>query len=72
MDFFQQKQKQKYLILILPVIILAIVFVMFFGKFFEFSGEGTSYLPFVLETEKIEINWEVLEDPRLKELQIFE
>ncbi len=69
MDFFQQKQK--YLILILPILILTIVFVIFFGKFFEFSGNKIKYPPFILETKKIEINWDVLEDPGLEELQIF-
>lgn len=71
MDFFQQKQKQKYLILILPILILVTVFVIFFEKFFEFSEEEAEYFPSVLETESVEINWAVLEDPRLKELQIF-
>ncbi len=69
MDFFQQKQKQKYLIIVLIILILITVIVLFSDDLFK--KNDTEYSFTAIGTKEININWGVLDDPRLKELQIF-
>lgn len=70
-DFLgKEEKKQKYLIFILFVIILAIVIVLgqnFWTKSKTFEGIS----PVILKPSKIEINFELLKSQTLKELQPF-
>lgn len=69
--FLQQKKKQKKLILILVAVTCAILVVVWQG----FLKEEKPVLPSITEvptTPKIEINWQILKDPRLEKLQPFE
>ena len=70
MDFFEQKKRQKYLIFVLLTVVFASIMVLFSDKFLKRVETPVSMLEF--RYQKPEIKWEILEDPRLKELQPFE
>lgn len=72
--FTQEENKQKNLLLIFLALILIIFLIFYFGylkkekiSFFKGSEISPSNLP-----RKFEINFEVLKNPILKKLQIFE
>ncbi|MEA3295751.1 MAG: hypothetical protein U9Q27_01240 [Patescibacteria group bacterium] len=69
MDFFQQKQKQKYMVVILVIVILITVVVLFSDDLFKKNNK--EYVFTATGTKEINIDWDVLQDPRLKELRIF-
>ena len=69
--FTQERKKQKYLILVLALITLAIVLVVWLGFFKRGETPLPSLVPIVSQ-KKIEIGWETLRNPLLKELQVFE
>jgi hypothetical protein len=69
--FIQQKNKQKYLVLIFVAVVCAILVVVWQG----FLGGEKPVSPSLTEAlapPKIEISWQVLKDPRLEKLQAFE
>ncbi len=67
MDFFRQK-KNKYLILALVIAIFISIGILVFSRISEkTSGEVFS----IKEYNKPEINWEILESPGFKELEMF-
>jgi len=66
--FIQQKKRQKYLLIILVVLIaisLLVVWQVFFTK------PAPVYVPTVVEGPKVEIKFEVLENPIFKKLTPF-
>lgn len=68
MDFFQEKKKQQYLILVAAGMILIAAGILFYGRFSDKDIMSPS-----IETNQYRkpiINWAVLESPGLKELQI--
>ena len=67
--FFQRRNRQKYLILVLVVVIILIFVVVWRG--FLLKPELV-LAPIILEPPKIEINFGVLENPILRELQPLE
>ncbi|MCK4355276.1 hypothetical protein KAW43_02975 [Candidatus Parcubacteria bacterium] len=68
MDFFQQKKKQQYLILAIVGMVIITAGILFYGNYSK--RPSTNYILETKEYKKPIINWEVLEDPALKELQI--
>jgi len=67
MDFFRQK-KNKYLVLVLVITIFISICILVFSRISEkTSGE----VFFIKEYNKPEINWEILESPGFKELEMF-
>jgi hypothetical protein len=68
MDIFQEKKKQKYLILVGVGMVLIAVGVLSYGRFSnrDIIMPGIE----VNQYRKPIINWAVLESPELKELQI--
>ena len=70
-EFIQTQKRQRYLILILTLVISAILLVVWQGFFREPAPSTTTSLPAVAPS-KIEINLEVLKDIKLGELKIFE
>ena len=70
------RKKQKYLMLLLGVLVIGIIFVVWWGFLrgeeepspFE-SLEGVSS---ILVFPKVKINWELLDSPQLEGLSIFE
>lgn len=67
--FIQQRKKQQYLIIIFVLLILAIILI-FWSPLFK-KLEVTPPVT-ILEPKKVKINFEVLENPALEELQPFE
>lgn len=70
-DFLQAQKKQRYLIIILTLAICAILFVVWLGFFKSPAPVVPGSFPQVIKP-KIEINWDVLKDTKLEELQIFQ
>lgn len=68
-NFLQAKKKQRYLILILALIILAIVLIVWQSFF---TGGQSKPSTQVLTPGAIEINWDTLKDAQIDELQLFE
>lgn len=68
MDFFQEKKKQKYLILVTIGMVSIAVGVLSYGRF----SDRDIIMPSieVNQYRKPIINWAVLESSELKELQI--
>jgi len=65
----EKKERQK----ILALVFIILLFLTFLVIFFGISGRKEVKAPIIpLEAKKVEINFEVLESPLLKELQIFE
>lgn len=69
--FIQEKKKQRFLFLILALVIFAIFFVLRFG-FFAKEPSSLVLPSQVYLMPKVQIDWEVLNDSRLGELQTFE
>ena len=69
MDFFQEKKKQKYLILMAVGMVLITVGVLVYGRFSDRTDMVMPNIE-VNQYRKPIINWAVLESPELKELQI--
>lgn len=69
-DFIQQKKKQKYLLLIVGVMIVVILIVLWFG-YFRKAKPGIEIVP-AEELREIKIDFDVLKNPFLKEMQSFE
>jgi hypothetical protein len=64
---FKEKTKQKYLLVLLGVAVLGAIFLVW-QRFFQKPSTSSS-LP--LPAEEIKINFSVLENPFVKELQPF-
>lgn len=69
--FIQQKKKQKYLVLIFIAVVGAILVVVWQG-FLKEEKPVSPPITEALAPPKIEINWQILKDPRLGKLQPFE
>ncbi len=71
-DFLQQRKRQKYLVPITIAVIVITVLILWFGYFKE---EKAVFLPVEDQTgtvfREIKIDFSVLENPFLKELQSF-
>ena len=67
--FLQQRKKQKSLIFVLIAVIILIFIVVWRGFW---AKPKPVLVPMISEPPKIEINFEVLKSPILKELQLFE
>lgn len=68
MDIFKEKQKQQYLILVIIAMIIIAIGILLYGNY----SNKNVFAP-DLQTNKYRkpiINWAILEDPELKELQI--
>ena len=68
MDIFKEKQKQQYLILAAIAMIIIAIGILSYGSF----SNKNVFVP-DMQIDKYEkpiINWAVLENPELKELQI--
>jgi len=70
-EFLQAQKKQRYLILILTLIICATLLVVWLGFFQGAAPVAPVSLPAAVQPE-IEINWDVLQDEALAELKSFE
>jgi len=68
--FTQEKKKQKYLVVILILIILIIFAIVWWG----FLGEAEKPIPTTpsFVPKQIQIDWEVLQQEELKNLDAFE
>lgn len=69
-NFIQQKKKQKKLLLIVGAVIVITVIVLWFG-FFRKQEVSVEITPASIARE-IEIDFQVLENPFLQEIQTFE
>jgi len=70
-EFIQAQKRQRYLILIFTLIICAIILIVWLG----FLRSPTSTVPVsstAMVHPKIEINWDILKDTKLKNLQVFQ
>lgn len=67
--FLQQEKRQKYLILILVGVILLTFFVVWRGFLFK---PKAVLAPTISEPPEIEINFQTLKSPLLKELQPYQ
>ncbi|MFH1780690.1 MAG: hypothetical protein ABH841_01680 [Candidatus Nealsonbacteria bacterium] len=70
-EFLQAQKKQRYLILILALVICSIVAVIWFG-FFQAPAPVVQVLSPAMVHSDIDINWDVLEDAKLEALKSFE
>lgn len=70
-EFLQAQKKQRYLILILTLVICAILLVVWLGFFRAPAPVVPVSLPKATQP-KIEINWDALKDTKLEALKIFE
>ena len=70
-DFLQAKKQQRYLILILALVIFAILIIVWQG-FFKAPAVSLTPLATPALPQKVIINWSTLQAPQLKELQVFE
>ena len=70
-EFLQAQKRQRYLILILTLAICGIILVVWLG-FFRGPGPVVPVSPPTAIQPEIEINWDVLTDPKLEALKIFE
>lgn len=68
-SFFQQKRKQKYLILIFISVILIITIVVWYGFFNKKQPQGTESQ---MSQKKAEMDLGVLKNPVLDNLQLME
>lgn len=69
----QEKKKQRYLILVLSLIIFAILFVVWLGFSRSKATPPVSVSPSAIYTfPQVKINWQLLENIRLEPLQPFE
>ena len=69
-NFSEETNHQKYLVLVLIVIVLITFFIL--RQSFSEPGEETGPTQEVFQLKDIEINFEVLQLPIIKELQAFE
>ena len=67
--FIKKEQKQKYLIVLLAIIALAAVFVL---KKDQLLGTGEEIAPAPFEPRKIEIDFDLLNAPVVKDLRIYQ
>ena len=67
--FIKERKRQKYLIVGLGAIVIVIIIVLWYGYLREEKPVAPPTL--VTPPEEIKINFEVLENPFLKELQPF-
>lgn len=66
-NFIQERKKQKYLVIAFVIIFMIAGFVLWFGYF-----KKPSAVPVVIPTvAELKINFEVLENPFLKESELF-
>ncbi len=71
-DFIEEKKKQKRLVYLVIAVLLTTFLVIWFG-FFRKLEVGLPKPPSAaLEFEKVEIDFSLLENPLLKELEPFE
>ncbi len=70
-EFLQAQKKQRYLILILTLIICGILLVVWLGFFRTPAPVVPVFLPQAIQPT-IEINWETLNDTKLEALKAFE
>lgn len=70
--FVQEKKKQRYLVLILALVIFLILLIAWWS--FSRGGETVHLFvpPSTVTPQKIEIDWQTLNNPQLQELQKFE
>jgi sensor domain CHASE-containing protein len=69
----QEKKKQKYLMAILGLVIVFIIFIVWWG--FLKGGKEAPISEEVAVSpsfKKVKIDWELLKNPQLDELQLFE
>lgn len=69
-EFIRAQKRQRYLILILTLIICAILLVVWLG-FFRTPAPAIPVSSPTVAQPKIEINWNVLKDAGLEELKSF-
>ncbi len=69
--FLQAKKRQRYLLLILVLIVFAILIIVWQG-FLKGKEAPVTPVASLLAPEKITIDWQILEDPRVAALQTFE
>jgi len=70
-NFLEQKKRQKYLIPIILVIIIATVIILWFGYFKKEPSPFSPKVPTGPVLREIEIDFSVLENPFLTKLQPF-
>jgi hypothetical protein len=72
-DFLQQRKKQRYLTLVLVGAIFVILLLIWSNFFRKSTVESIPPSPgLTIVPKKININIDILKDPRLKELQPYE
>lgn len=69
-EFLQAQKRQRYLILILTLIICAVLFIVWLG-FFRTPAPVIPASSPTITPPQIEINWGVLKDTKLEELDGF-
>ncbi len=69
--FTQEKKKQKNLIYVFGAVILITLTVLWLGFFRQPAGKTEQVSPFSGNLKNTEIDFNVLENPLLKELQAF-
>ncbi len=68
-EFLQAQKKQRYLMLILTLVVCAIILVIWLGFFRKPAPVIPASAP--KAQSKIEINWDVLKDAKFEKLQSF-
>lgn len=69
-EFRESEKRQKILIYVFAVVVLVTLLVLWLGYFKPEKPLEEAFLPPVIK--KIEINWDVLKNPFLENLQTFE
>lgn len=67
--FLKKRRRQKYLIYILALIIFIISILVWYAFI---RKEKLTAFPLFIKSPEVKINWDVLKDPRMEELQLFE
>jgi hypothetical protein len=70
--FLQEKSRQKHLFLILVLVIFGIILIVWWGFFRGNEKIPSGLVPTFLTPKEISIDWEVLKNPQLDELEVFE
>lgn len=69
-DFIKERKKQKYLIVISGLVVLAAVFVLWFGYFRE--PEVSFEIVPIVTVKEITVDFSIFEHPFLQEFSLFE
>lgn len=70
--FSQEQKKQRYLLFILIAIVSVALLIVWLGFFRKGASVPTPAISPGLPLQKLDINWDILKDERLKDLRAIE